>query len=204
MAIAQSSNQTQSSPISKWTGDVLITHFGISGPATLEVSRNTYLEFQKGIQIDMCIDFYPELSVEQLEEKIVQEISINPLRSMLTLTEYLVPQKLAEYILIQLTIDYSKKLNQLSKTERRKFVEKLKRCSLGVVKDIPLDRGEVTAGGVALNEVDPTTMESKIVPGLFLCGEILDIAGPVGGYNLQAAFSTGFVAGENAGKSLSY
>ncbi len=204
MAIAQSSNQTQSSPISKWTGDVLITHFGISGPATLEVSRITYLEFQKGIQIDMCIDFYPELSVEQLEEKIVQEISINPLRSMLTLTEYLVPQKLAEYILIQLTIDYSKKLNQLSKTERRKFVEKLKRCSLGVVKDIPLDRGEVTAGGVALNEVDPTTMESKIVPGLFLCGEILDIAGPVGGYNLQAAFSTGFVAGENAGKSLSY
>jgi predicted Rossmann fold flavoprotein len=201
MAIVQPPNSLQSS-VSEWTGDVLITHFGISGPATLEVSRNAYLEFEKGFKIDMCIDFYPELSFEQLEEKIVKEISTNPLRSMLTMTEYLVPQKLAEFILTQLKIDNSKKLNQLSRTERRELVKKLKQCSLGSVKEIPLDRGEVTAGGASLNEVDPTTMESKVVRGLYLCGEILDIAGPVGGYNLQAAFSTGYIAGENAVKSL--
>ncbi len=202
MAIAQGPNQTQSIPISVQNGDVLITHFGISGPATLEISRNTYLEFEKGVKIDMCIDFYPEISFEQLDEKVKKEISANPLRSMLTLTEYLIPQKLAEYILMQLKIDYSKILNQLSKNDRLALVKKLKRFSLGAVKDIPLDRGEVTAGGVPLNEVDPTTMESTIVPGLYLCGEILDIAGPVGGYNLQAAFSTGYVAGEKSFKSL--
>ncbi|MDP1677495.1 MAG: NAD(P)/FAD-dependent oxidoreductase [Bacteroidota bacterium] len=188
--------------VSEWRGDVLITHFGISGPATLEVSRNAYLQFEKGIKIDMCVDFYPELTIEQLDEKIIKEISTNPSRSMITLTEYLVPQKLAEFLLAQLKIDYTKKLNQLSKNERGELVKKLKRFPLGTVKDIPLDRGEVTAGGASLNEVDSTTMESTIVQGLYLCGEVLDIAGPVGGYNLQAAFSTGYVAGDHAATSL--
>ena len=202
MAIAQGSNQAQSIPISEWNGDVLITHFGISGPATLEISRNAFLEFEKGTKIDMCVDFYPEMTIEQLDEKIIKEISKNPLRSMLTLTEYLIPQKLAELMLMQLTIDYSKILNQLSKNDRLALVKKLKCYTLGIVKDIPLDRGEVTAGGAPLDEVNPTTMESKIVPGLYLCGEVLDIAGPVGGYNLQAAFSTGYVAGDHAAKVI--
>lgn len=186
--------------ISKWKGDVLITHFGISGPATLEVSRSAFLEFEKGKQIEMCIDFYPELSFEQLDKQLIGHISSNPSRSIITLTEQLVPQKLAEYILISAKIGFIKKLNQLSKPERRELARILKNFSLGIVKSIPLDQGEVTAGGIALNEVEPTTMESKIVKRLFLCGEILDIAGPVGGYNLQAAFSTGYVAGENASK----
>ncbi len=186
--------------VSEWKGDVLITHFGISGPATLEVSRNAYLEFEKGKRIDMCVDFYPEISFEQLEEKLISEVSTNPSRNVITLVEQHVPQKLAEYVLSNAKIAFSKKLNQLTRTERRELVRILTRCSLGEVKEIPLDRGEVTAGGVSLNEVDPKTMRSKIVDGLFLCGEILDIAGPVGGYNLQAAFSTGYVAGENAAR----
>jgi len=73
---------------------------------------------------------------------------------------------------------------------------------VGAVEHVPLEKGEVVAGGVELEEVDPRTMRSRIVPGLYLCGEILDIAGPVGGYNLQAAFSTGYVAGETAAKDL--
>ncbi len=188
--------------VSEWRGDVLITHFGLSGPATLEVSRNAYLEFERGKMIDICVDFYPELTFEQLDEKLIAEIASAPARTVLTLTEQLVPQKLAEYILISAKIGFIKKLNQISKNERRALTTILKRFSLGTVKEIPLDRGEVTAGGIALNEVDPTTMESRIVKGLFLCGEILDIAGPVGGYNLQAAFSTGYVAGENAANSF--
>lgn len=184
--------------VSEWKGDVLITHFGISGPSTLEVSRNAFLAFEQGKRIDMCVDFYPELPIDQLEEKLISEISTYPSRSVRTLAEQLVPQKLAEYILINTKIESTKKLNQLTKSERHKLATILKRCTLGTVKDIPLDRGEVTAGGVSLNEVDTKSMRSKIVDGLFLCGEILDIAGPVGGYNLQAAFSTGYVAGENA------
>lgn len=202
MAISRPNNTGQRAVVSEWTGDVLITHFGISGPATLEVSRNAYLEFEKGTKIDMCVDFYPEMTLEQLDEKIVKEVTLYPTRNILTLTEYLVPQKLAEFILVQLKIERSKRLNQLSKNERRELVKKLKQCSLGIVKEIPLDRGEVTAGGASLTEIDSTTMESNIVPGLYLCGELLDIAGPVGGYNLQAAFSTGYVAGEHAVKSM--
>jgi len=192
---------SQNKIISEWKGDVLLTHFGISGPATLEVSRNAYLAFELGQQVEMCVDFYPEITLEQMDERFIREISSNPSRSILTLIEQLVPQKLAEYILVEVKITFAKKLHQLSKAERKEIVKVLKRFSVGKVKDIPLDRGEVTAGGVALNEVDPTTMQSKIAKGLYLCGEILDIAGPVGGYNLQAAFSTGVVAGNHAGNS---
>jgi len=188
-----------SSIVSRWKGDVLITHFGISGPATLEVSRKAFLEFEQGKKVDMCVDFFPEYTPEQLNEKIVDEIKQNPSRSILTFIEQLVPQRLAEYLLTVVSVLFAKKLNQISKSERTSVVKTLKQLPLGTVKDIPLDRGEVTAGGVALNEVDYTSMESNIQKGLYLCGEILDIAGPVGGYNLQAAFSTGFVAGNHAG-----
>ncbi len=187
--------------VSEWNGDVLITHFGISGPAALEVSREAFIEFEQHRTVEMCVDFFPELTEESLDEKLIHEISANPSRSVITLTEQMVPQKLAEYLLVNTSITFLKKLNQLSKTERKSLVKMLKRCPLGTVKEIPLDKGEVTAGGVSLGEVETTTMESKLIRNLFLCGEVLDIAGPVGGYNLQAAFSTGYVAGMNAGKN---
>src|SRR5205814_8095831 len=87
-----------------------------------------------------------------------------------------------------------------SRAGRNRLIETLKGWPLGAARAVPLERGEVTAGGVALDEVDPATMASKKAPGLYLCGEILDIAGPVGGYNLQAVFSTGYVAGEAAAR----
>jgi predicted flavoprotein YhiN len=95
-------------------------------------------------------------------------------------------------------IDPVTPLHQLPRKNRNRLVEVLKRWELGRVRAVPLEKGEVTAGGVALNEVDPRTMASRKAPGLYLCGEILDIAGPIGGYNLQAAFSTGYAVGESA------
>lgn len=192
------SAQSNGRIVSEWTGDVLITHFGLSGPAALEVSRDAFLSFEKGDPIEMCVDFFPELSEERLDDRIMTEFSTNPSRAISTLAEQLVPQRLAEFLLLNAAVPFQKKLNQVSKSERRSLVKFLKRCPLGTVSEIPLDRGEVTAGGVSLNEVKQTTMESNVVKGLYLCGEVLDIAGPVGGYNLQAAFSTGFVAGTNA------
>ncbi len=186
--------------VADWSGDVLITHFGISGPAALEVSRDAYLEFEQNRTVEMCVDFFPELTEEVLNERIISEIGTNPSRSIITLIEQLVPQKLAEYLLVNSSVPFLKKLNQISKIERRDLLKMLKRCPLGTVEEISLDKGEVTAGGVTLTEVNATTMESKIVKNLYLCGEVLDIAGPVGGYNLQAAFSTGYVAGMNAGR----
>lgn len=184
--------------VSDWTGDILFTHLGVSGPGALEVSKKASIEFESGKLVTLHVDFFPELTKEELEAKLFSDITSNVNRSILTLTEQYVPQRLAEFVLLQSNIDSDKKLHQLKRGERLALTTTLKQCHIGTVKEIPLDRGEVTAGGVALNEVDPTTMESKLVKGLFLCGEILDIAGPVGGYNLQAAFSTGYVAGSSS------
>ena len=186
--------------VAKWNGDVLFTHLGVSGPAALEVSKDAFVEFEQGKLVTMHVDFYPEFSVERLEEKLLTDTSSNANRNVINFAEQLVPQRLAEYVLMQSEINGTKKLHQVKKEERQALAAILKQCPLGTVKEIPLDRGEVTAGGVALNEINPTTMESKLVKGLYFCGEILDIAGPVGGYNLQAAFSTGYVAGEAAVK----
>lgn len=186
--------------VAQWHGDVLFTHFGISGPCALEVSKKVSVVMESGKQVSMHVDFFPELQHEQLEQKLISDISENTNKQMTTFIGRYVPERIAEYVVSQAQIDGTTKLHQLKKEERKRLTAVLKSCFIGSVREIPLDRGEVTAGGVALHEVNPTTMESKLVKGLFLCGEILDIAGPVGGYNLQAAFSTGYVAGENAAK----
>jgi predicted flavoprotein YhiN len=107
-----------------------------------------------------------------------------------------IPDRLGDELLERAGIPAGTLLHQLPRKNRNRLADTLKRWELGAVKSVPLERGEVTAGGVALDEVDPQTMASRKIRGLYLAGEILDIAGPVGGYNLQAAFSTGFVAGE--------
>lgn len=201
-AIAEDRVSGSAVPVSQWRGDVLITHFGLSGPATLEVSKGAYLAMEQGKRVTMAVDFFPELSHEQLEDQLRTEFEAKPARTILTLTEQLVPQRLAEFVLVTSSILFPTRLNQVTKPQRRMLAQVLKRCPLGTVVDIPLDRGEVTAGGVALQEVEPTTMESTVRPGLYVCGELLDVAGPVGGYNLQAAFSTGYVAGTAAVQTL--
>lgn len=189
--------------VTKWNGDLLFTHLGISGPAVLEVSRKAFVAMEAGYQVLMYVDFFPELSAQKLEAKLIADITSNSNKTVITLLERYVPQRLAEYVAMQSNVAPRTKLHQLKKQERLKIIETLKFCYIGTVQEIPLDRGEVTAGGIALNEINSTTMESKLVSGLYLCGEILDIAGPVGGYNLQAAFSTGYVAGKNAAKRSS-
>ncbi len=184
--------------IAQWHGDALFTHFGISGPAALEISRDTFLAFERGNHVSLYVDFFPESTMEQLEQNTLKNIELQVAKNILSLIEQLVPQRLAEHILSQSGISTNKKLHQLSKQERRSLVATLKHCSIGSINGIPLDSGEVTAGGVSLHEITQTTMESKLVSGLFFCGEILDVAGPIGGYNLQAAFSTGFVAGKSS------
>jgi hypothetical protein len=187
------------SVITRWQGDVLFTHLGISGPAPLEISKEAFVEFEQGKRVTIFVDFFPEYSIEPFKGKILNDIGTNINRSVASLVEQLIPTKLAPYVLLNSEIDETVKLHQLKKEQRERLVRIMKHCPIGIVRDIPLDRGEVTAGGLSLNEVNPTTMESRIVPGVFFCGEVLDIAGPVGGYNLQAAFSTGYVAGEHAG-----
>jgi predicted Rossmann fold flavoprotein len=195
--------EAQKRTIAHWRGDLLFTHIGISGPAALEVSRDAYIAFESGAEVTLAVDCVPEKSSEQLEKEFLEQTTENGTRQVETIVVQSVPQRLAPYVAHAAGVESDRKLHQLRKKERQVIARTLKHWCIGTIKEIPLDRGEVTAGGVSLKEIDPRTMRSRIINGLFLCGEVLDIAGPVGGYNLQAAFSTGYVAGETAAKQQS-
>ena len=183
--------------IAEWEGDVLFTHEGLSGPATLEVSRAVAAAAESG-PVNLFLDFFPGKETAVIDEELQSMIRMQGGRMVATLLEPLLPNRIIEGMLRSVDVEPMTRGHVLTREGRAAIVGLLKKCPLGKVASVPLERGEVTAGGVALNEVNPHTMQSRRVKGLYLCGEVLDIAGPVGGYNLQAAFSTGYVAGDSA------
>lgn len=182
----------------RWRGDLLFTHRGVSGPCALAVSRAAALGMEQG-DVSLQVDLVPDIPGEELIRQLTQAHSAGR-KGVRQIVLQWVPERLASPLLADAAIPPDRTLHRLERRERGRLVETVKGWPLGKIAEIPLERGEVTAGGVALEDVDPATMQSRLVKGLFLAGEILDIAGPVGGYNLQAAFSTGFVAGEAAGR----
>lgn len=182
--------------LSSAEGDVLITHRGISGPATLDISRQAALALEEApirMSIDMLsvsIDEAHHLLVKLQQERATQQIK--------TWLEEIVPNRLAPYILRAAGIEVDSKWNSLKRDARSELLKTLTGFALGQVADIPIDRGEVSAGGVSLKDISSKTMMSKKLPRLFFAGEMLDIAGEIGGYNHQAAYSTGWVAGQEA------
>lgn len=187
----------------RWTGDLLFTHKGVSGPTVLGVSREVAerLETQAGSAVVLEADLTPSVPFEALQVRLRQDIKDNPRKTVATLVAPHVPARLVEPLLQAAGVEGATRGAHLSTKALNKLVSTLKGWPLGSVRHVPLERGEVVAGGVSLDEVDPQTMQSRLVRGLYLCGEILDIAGPVGGYNLQAAWSTGYVAGESAARA---
>lgn len=180
-----------------WNDDILFTHEGVSGPAALEVSRMAS-EYSERAPVFLHMDFLPKTEFQELDEELLTLVSNHRAKRVGTLLERWVPNRMIPYLLQYINVPIELRGFTLTRDQRRAVVGLLKSWNMGRVARIDITRGEVTAGGVALDEVDPRTMRSRIVKGLYLCGEILDIAGPVGGYNLQAAFSTGYVAGETA------
>ncbi len=180
----------------RWRGDLLFTHHGLSGPCALGVSR-TIAERQAEGEVRLDVDLYPDQTFETLSQRFLDETHQHPHRSVANGLERDFPARVVELILNAAQAKGDMRNKDLDKKTRNRLIESLKMLPLGAVRAVPLEKGEVVAGGVQLDEVDSKTMESTRVPGLFLCGEILDIAGPVGGYNLQAAWSTGYVAGES-------
>ena len=178
----------------KWSGDLLFTHKGVSGPTALGVSRE--VAEREAMPSALEADLAPSHSWEELSADLRRQALDNPRKTVATLAAPFVPARLLEPLLASAGIPGETRGAYLKAKALNKLVSTLKGWPLGAVRHVPLERGEVVAGGVALPEVDPQTMASKLVSGLYLCGEILDIAGPVGGYNLQAAWSTGFVAGD--------
>ena len=180
----------------RWPGDLLFTHKGVSGPTALGVSRE--VAEREAAPAALEADLAPGLTWEELAADLRRQALENPRKTVATLTAPFVPARLLEPLLASAGIPGETRGAYLKAKSLNKLVTTIKGWPLGAVRHVPLERGEVVAGGVSLAEVDPQTMRSKLIDGLFLCGEVLDIAGPVGGYNLQAAWSTGWVAGEAA------
>ena len=182
----------------RWSGDLLFTHKGVSGPTALGVSRD--VAEREAVPAVLEADLAPSVSWEELAADLRRQALENPRKTVASLAAPFVPSRLLSPLLAAAGMDGDTRGAYLKAKALNKLVTTLKGWPLGAVRQVPLERGEVVAGGVALTEVDPQTMQSKLVSGLFLCGEVLDIAGPVGGYNLQAAWSTGWVAGESAAR----
>ncbi|MFC1615998.1 aminoacetone oxidase family FAD-binding enzyme [Patescibacteria group bacterium] len=181
----------------KISGPLLFTHIGVSGPGIFSLSSlSAFEKCDESNKLQLFIDFLPELGYKELTKKIEKLIKENPKSKSTNTFVKLVPKSIIEVILNILKIDISIKNSELSKKNINRIVENLKNFELQIIGRTPGSE-IVTAGGVDLNEVKSKTMESKIVPGLFFAGEILDVDGFTGGFNLQNAWATGRLAGEN-------
>jgi predicted Rossmann fold flavoprotein len=179
---------------------VLFTHRGLSGPAILDVSRAAMGRPQSDA-LALRLDFLPDLSREDLDRRLQVE-SRQGRRAVLSLLPDAVPRRLGECLLAAAAMPTDRMGPDLSRDERRRLIAALKELSLPVTGSLGFEKAEVTSGGVALTEIDSKTLESRLVPGLHFAGEILDLDGLIGGFNFQAAWSTGWLAGERAAAML--
>lgn len=176
-------------------GEMLFTHFGVTGPLVLTASghiRDTSREHK------LVIDLKPALDEKKLDERIRRDMSENINRDFINSLGALLPKKLIPVIAQLSGIPFDKKVNQITHEERTGLVRLIKGLELTVVQKRPIDEAIITSGGVSTKEIDPKTMQSKLVSGLYFAGEVIDVDAYTGGFNLQIAFSTGHAAGVNA------
>lgn len=176
-------------------GEMIFTHYGISGPIVLSTSNvlNKYTDSK----IKLYIDLKPALDEEKLNRRILRDFDKFNNKQIKNGLIELLPMKLIPVILYIASIDDSKTINQITREERLRLARTIKRLPLTFKKFRPLKEAIVTSGGVSTDEINPSTMESKLTSGLFFSGEIIDVDGLTGGYNLQIAYSTGFLAGNH-------
>ena len=178
-------------------GSLLFAHFGLTGPVILDISRVVSghpAPRTRRVELDLR----PDESLPHLDERIRVETAAEGKKLLAAVLAVWMPRRLAEGVLAQAGLPLDRRAAALSKPERTRLVEACKRLPMPVSGTLGFGRAEVTAGGVTLEEVDSRTMQSKLVPGLYLAGELLDLDGPIGGYNFQAAWSTGWLAGLKA------
>jgi predicted Rossmann fold flavoprotein len=183
-------------------GNLIFTHFGISGPLVLDISSQVAVILEKNETVNLFIDLKPEMTAPELEEKLMEEFESRSKTEFKNLMKLFMPNRMIPIFVELLGIDPKKKVNQIQKGERNSIVTLLKAFPLTVTGSLPVEKAMVTCGGISRKEIDPQTMESKVMKGLYFAGEIIDFCAPSGGYNLQEAFSTGYLAGEMAANSL--
>lgn len=199
--VAASSFTAQGKKINEDFGELLFTHFGLTGPIILSMSRDigTYIYHQRE-KARIKIDLKPALSREKLDERLLRDLEKYSRRQFKNSLDDLLPQKMIPVFISLSEIDPDKPCHQITRGERHQMVEILKNFTVTVTGTRPIAEAIVTAGGVNVKEVNPKTMESKLVKGLYFAGEVMDVDGYTGGYNLQIAFSTGYVAGKNVAR----
>ena len=183
-------------------GEMLFTHFGVSGPTILSGSAHLVRyknieDLLKNKKIILKIDFKPALSEEKLDKRILRDFDEEKNKELKHSLDKLLPKKLIPVIIEKSEINPEKRVNEITKQERKILVNLLKNFELEISKFRPIEEAIITSGGINIKEINPKTMESKIVPGLYFAGEIIDVDGYTGGFNLQIAYSTGFTAGQN-------
>lgn len=190
-------------PVVTHTMDMIFTHFGISGPAVLRCSSFVYKEQLKQNQkeIKMQLDCVPDVSAGQLLDELTKKKSTQGEKEIKSILKEYVPERLAVFFIEKVRLSVHQPLKQLEKDQLTQLVDLLKKWVFIVDGSLPLDKSFVTGGGVSTKEIWPQTMMSKYVDNLFFCGEILDIHGYTGGYNITAAFVTGHLSGVNAAEN---
>ena len=181
-------------------GEMLFTHFGVSGPIILSASSHLVRykninELLKNKQIKLAIDFKPALSREKLDQRILRDFEEEKNKSFKNSLDKLLPQKLIPEIIKVSGIDPEVKVNSVTKEQREKLINSLKQFEVTIKDFRPIEDAIITSGGINIKEINPKTMESKIIKNLYFAGEIIDVDAYTGGFNLQIAYSTGYVAG---------
>ena len=176
-------------------GEIMFTHFGLSGPIILTFSREIVLSLEDKKFVEVSINLKPALTSEQLSARILRDFHNNKKKFIRNSLVDLLPLKLIPIVLDLAYIDETKRVDLITQAERQRLVEIIQDFRLTVIKSRPIAEAIVTIGGVSVKEINPKTMESKLINGLYFAGEVVDIDGFTGGFNLQAAFSMGNAAG---------
>ena len=178
-------------------GEMLFTHYGVSGPLILSASAYIGKELSEKKELKLSIDLKPSLSEEQLDARVLREFEANHNKQFKNAIGGLFPSKLVPVMIAESGIDSEKKVNVISKEERQGFVHLIKNFEMTLIRLRDYKEAIITQGGINVKEVNPSTMESKLVEGVYFAGELLDLDAVTGGFNLQIAWSTAYAAGSN-------
>lgn len=179
-------------------GEMIFTHFGVSGPVILSGSAHLLRYKNEDIRqgnIKLIIDLKPALDVQKLDDRILRDFSLEKNKIFKNSLDILLPQKMISTVIELSGIDQNKKVNEITREERVRLVQLLKNFEITLHDFRPIEEAIITAGGISIKEINPKTMESKLIKGLYFAGEIIDVDAYTGGFNLQIAYSTGYTAG---------
>jgi len=182
-------------------GEMMMTHSGIGGPTTMLMSL-AVIDALERAPMSVSIHLKPALDEKQLRTRLQRDFDSYSKRSYRNLLKELLPQKMIEPYIAITGISAEKRGHEITAEERERLLNSLKSLRFNIEGPMPISAAIVTAGGISLSEIDPYTMASRLIDGLYFCGEVMDIDADTGGYNLQAAFSTGYVSGEEAARGV--